>query len=178
MKDKILRQARREYAPRQRMLTLAALAPVFLVLLPASLIRLSARLDQALHLPRLPGGRPLVVWGGLMVLTGWLLAIWSISVQFRLGRGTPVPLMATQRLIVEPPYTYTRNPMALGAIAMYLGVAMLRRSLAAIGLVLTVGAGLLAYIKRTEEGEMLARFGQDYVAYRERTPFLLPRLPR
>ena len=68
--------------------------------------------------------------------------------------------------------------MALGAIAMYLGVAMLRRSLAAIGLVLTVGAGLLAYIKRTEEGEMLARFGQDYVAYRERTPFLLPRLPR
>ena len=41
MKDKLLRQARREYAPRQRMLTLAALAPVFLVLLPAGLIRLS-----------------------------------------------------------------------------------------------------------------------------------------
>ena len=178
MKDKLLRQARREYAPRQRMLTLAALAPVFLVLLPASLIRLSARLDQALHLPRLPGGPPVRALGGLMTVAGWLLAIWSIAVQFRLGRGTPVPLMATQRLIVEPPYTYTRNPMALGAVAMYLGVAMLRRSLAAIGLVLTVGAGLLAYIKRTEEGEMLARFGQDYVAYRERTPFLLPRLPR
>ena len=178
MKEKLLQQAKREYAPWQRLLALAALAPVFLVLLPAALIRWSAQLDQALHLPRLPGGRPLVVWGGLMVLTGWLLAIWSISVQFRLGRGTPVPLMATQRLIVEPPFTYTRNPMALGTLAMFLGVAVLRQSLAAVGLVLACSAGLLSYIKRAEEAEMVARFGQDYVAYRERTPFLLPRLPR
>ena len=92
MKDKLLRQARREYAPRQRMLTLAALAPVFLVLLPAGLIRLSARLDQALHLPQLPGGPPVRALSGLMTVAGWLLAIWSIAVQFRLGRGTPVPL--------------------------------------------------------------------------------------
>ena len=49
-----------------------------------------------------------------------------------------MPLMATQRLVVEPPYTYTRNPMALGALGLYLGVAVLRRSLAAIGLVLAV----------------------------------------
>jgi protein-S-isoprenylcysteine O-methyltransferase Ste14 len=86
--------------------------------------------------------------------------------------------MATQRLVVEPPYTVTRNPMALGAIMMYLGVAVLRRSLAGIGLVFAAGSALLTYIKRVEEAEMLARFGDEYVAYRARTPFLLPRSAR
>lgn len=176
MKESLLRQTRREYAPWQRLLALAALAPVFLVLIPAALIRGSARLDRALHLPRLPGGRPVQTLGGLMAVAGWLLGVWSVKAQFDLGRGTPVPLMATQRLVVEPPFTYTRNPMALGAIIMYLGVAVARRSLAAVGLVVAAGAALLVYIKRVEEAEMLARFGKEYVAYRERTPFLLPGL--
>lgn len=178
MKEKLLQQAGREYVPWQRLLALAALAPVFLVFIPAALIRGSARLDRAWHLPRLPGGRPLHAWGSLMSAAGWLLAMWSIEAQFRLGRGTPVPLMATQRLIVEPPFTYTRNPMALGTILMYLGIAVVRRSLAGIGLVAAAGSVLLFYIKRFEEAEMLARFGDEYAVYRERTPFLLPRLRR
>ena len=176
MEVKLMQKAGREYAPWQRLLVLAALAPMFLVLLPAALIRGSARLDRALHLPRLPGGRPLQMLGGLMSAAGWLLGMWSNAAEFELGRGTPVPLMATQRLVVEPPFTYTRNPMALGAIMMYLGVAVLRRSLAGVGIVLTAAAALLVYIKRVEEHELVARFGQEYVAYRERTSFLLPRL--
>ncbi len=176
MKERLLQQAGREYAPWQRLLALAALAPVFIVLLPTALIRGSARLDRVLHLPRLPGGSLLQMLGGLMSAAGWLLGMWSNAAEFELGRGTPVPLMATQRLVVEPPFTYTRNPMALGAILMYLGVALLRRSLAGVGIVSTAAAALLVYIKRVEEHEMAARFGQEYLAYRERTPFLLPRL--
>lgn len=175
MREKLLRQAGREYAPWQRLLALAGLAPLFLLLIPLALIRWGERLDQALRLPRLPGGRPIQALGGVMTISGWLLGVWSVKAQFDLGRGTPVPLMATQQLVIEPPYTYTRNPMALGAIMMYLGVAVARQSLAGIGLVCAAGSALLTYIKRVEEAEMLARFGQQYVDYRERTPFLLPR---
>lgn len=178
MKEKQLQQTRHEYAPTQRMLALAGLAPVFLILLPAALIGLSARLDRALRLPRLPGGRLALAKGALMAVAGWLLALWTVVVQFDLGRGTPIPLMATQRLVVEPPYTYTRNPMVLGALGLYMGIAVMRRSLSAIGLVLACGAALLAYVRRVEEKEMVARFGAEYEAYRERTPFLLPRLGR
>ena len=92
MKEKILQQASREYTPRQRFLMLAALAPVFVVLIPSVLICLSKQLDQALRLPQLPGGRQVRALGGLMTVAGWLLAIWSIAVQFRLGRGTPAPV--------------------------------------------------------------------------------------
>jgi protein-S-isoprenylcysteine O-methyltransferase Ste14 len=35
---------------------------------------------------------------------------------------------------------------------------------------------LLTYIKLAEEKEMIARFGEEYLAYRRRVPFIIPRL--
>jgi protein-S-isoprenylcysteine O-methyltransferase Ste14 len=111
----------------------------------------------------------------LLILPSWLFGMWSIYSQFTIGRGTPVPLMATQKLIIQPPYAYCRNPMALGGIGMYLGAAILFRSIGAVILVLLFASGLLIYIKRVEEKEMEIRFGQDYLAYKQQTPFLIPR---
>ena len=83
--------------------------------------------------------------------------------------------MATQELVVHPPYSYCRNPMALGAIALYLGLAIWLASPAAVDLVLLGAALLLTYIKFIEEQEMELRFGDGYVAYRQKTPFIIPR---
>jgi protein-S-isoprenylcysteine O-methyltransferase Ste14 len=58
---------------------------------------------------------------------------------------------------------------------MYLGVAILFRSIGAVILVLLFAIGLLIYIKRVEEKEMEIRFGQEYLAYKQQTPFLIPR---
>ena len=77
-----------------------------------------------------------------------------------------------------PPYTYCRNPMALGAVGMYVGVALLVGSLGALVLVLLAACALLLSVRRIEEDEMVLRFGDDYRDYRERTPFLLPRVRR
>jgi protein-S-isoprenylcysteine O-methyltransferase Ste14 len=74
--------------------------------------------------------------GLLFILAGLLFGLWSNYVQFTIGRGTPVPIMATQQLIVQPPYSYCRNPMALGAIMLYLGIAIWLGSLSALGMVL------------------------------------------
>jgi protein-S-isoprenylcysteine O-methyltransferase Ste14 len=83
--------------------------------------------------------------------------------------------MATQQLIIQKPYNYCRNPMALGAIAVYLGVAILIGSISAIVLVLTFTVLLLVYIKFLEEKEMELRFGEAYREYRKQTPFIIPR---
>lgn len=175
MKDKFLKQASREYSEKQRFVLLLFLAPIFLLLLPYVFVWLGARVDQWLQLP--PVFSPPFNWilGGVLMLPSWFFAMWANYTQFTIGRGTPVPLMATQKLIVQPPYTYCRNPMALGAIGMYLGVAILFRSLGAAIVVLLVAGALLVYIKRTEEKEMELRFGQEYLAYKQRTPFLIPR---
>jgi protein-S-isoprenylcysteine O-methyltransferase Ste14 len=175
MKDKLLAQAGHEYSEKQRLVFLALLAPIFLFALPYLFIYLGKRLNQWLQWPPILPEPINLILGLLLILPSLLFAMWSIYSQFTLGRGTPVPLMATQKLIIQPPYTYCRNPMALGAIGMYLGAAVLFHSLGAVIVVLLFAGVLLAYIKRAEEKEMEIRFGQEYLDYKQRTPFLIPR---
>jgi protein-S-isoprenylcysteine O-methyltransferase Ste14 len=175
MKDKLLKQASHEYSPKQRFAALLCLAPLFLIVLPYIFLTLGARLDRWLQWSPILRAPFNLMLGWLLILVGWLFAMWSITSQFTLGKGTPVPLMATQKLIVQPPYTYCRNPMALGAIVMYLGVAILFRSFGAVILVLLFAGLLLIYIKRVEEKEMEIRFGEEYLGYKRQTPFLIPR---
>lgn len=175
MKEKLLDQAKREYSAKQRFLALLIMAPIFLLILPLILVWLGVRIDAFF------GWAPILskplngILGLLLMVFGWCLAIWSIYSQFTIGRGTPVPIMATQKLIVQPPFTYCRNPMALGAITMYLGTALLYRSLGAVMLVLLGAVLLFTYIKIFEEKEMVLRFGQEYLEYKQQTPFLIPR---
>ena len=175
MKDKFLEQAKHEYSPKQRIILLLCIAPVFLFILPLLFIRLGARLDQWLQWPPVPNPPFTLILGLLLLIPGLVFGLWSNSSQFNIGRGTPVPLMATQKLIIQPPYSYCRNPMALGAIGMYLGVAILFQSIGAVILVLLAAMLLLIYIKRVEEKEMQIRFGQEYLNYKKQTPFLIPR---
>jgi protein-S-isoprenylcysteine O-methyltransferase Ste14 len=174
MKDKFLKQTKHEYSPKQRIIALLFLAPIFLFVLPFLFIRLGARIDQWLQWPPMPTPPFNLILGFLLLFPGLLFGLWSNNSQFNIGRGTPVPLMATQKLIIQPPYSYCRNPMALGAIGMYLGVAILFRSLGAIILVLFLASLLLIYIKRVEEKEMQIRFGEEYLDYKKETPFLIP----
>jgi protein-S-isoprenylcysteine O-methyltransferase Ste14 len=64
--------------------------------------------------------------------------------------------------------------MALGAIGTYLGVAILFRSIGAVILVMLFASWLILYIKLVEEKEMQSRFGQEYLAYKQQTSFLIP----
>jgi protein-S-isoprenylcysteine O-methyltransferase Ste14 len=175
MKHKLLEQARHEYSSKQRFVALLCLAPIFLLALPFLFIRLGAKLDQWLQWPPILDLPFNLILGGLLILPSGLFAMWSIFSQFTIGRGTPVPLMATQKLIVQPPYTFCRNPMALGTIGLYVGTALLFRSMGAVIVVLLCAGLLLIYIKRVEEKEMEIRFDQDYLAYKRQTPFLIPR---
>ena len=175
MKDNLLEQAKHEFSPKQRFVALLVLAPFFLIVLPFILIYLGSRIDQWLQWSPILNEPLNLILGWLLILAGWIFGIWSIYIQFTLGRGTPVPLMATQKLIIQPPYSYCRNPMALGAIVMYLGVAILFGSMGSVVLVLLGTGLLLTYIKRIEEREMEIRFGQEYLKHKKQTPFLIPR---
>lgn len=177
MWHRLLDQARKEYPARKRLLALALEGVFFLLVLPTAIGVASRRLDRALDIAALPTGWLLYLVGTVMVGLGLGLALWSIAVQFIVGRGTPIPVMATQKLIVRPPYRYTRNPMALGTIVAYLGLGMIFASPSAIAIVLLLSCLLLLFIKTVEEQEMVLRFGQEYLAYRRRTPFLIPRWP-
>ena len=176
MKEKLLEQAKREYSPGKRIIALIIEGIFFLGILPAALIYFSSLLDLQFKLPHLAFGVINIVLGCGFVAAGFSLGWWAAYVQFTVGRGTPVPVMATQQLIIQKPYSYCRNPMALGAIVAYLGIAILIGSISAAAVVLALAVLLLIYIKFLEEKEMELRFGEAYLEYRKQTPFIVPRL--
>lgn len=125
-------------------------------------------------------GRVQLAWlnlalGPVLTLGGLALVIWSVVIQYSLGRGTPVPKVATQILVTQGPYACSRNPMTLGALMMYLGIGIWMSSGVVIILTMLVFGGLLTYIYVHETRELSERFGEVYLEYIQQTPFLLPR---
>lgn len=116
------------------------------------------------------------VLGPALTVGGFALIGWSVRVQYVLGQGTPAPKVATQKLVTQGPYAYSRNPMTLGALLMYLGIGIWLESGVVILLVVIVFSGLLTFIYFHETRELTGRFGEEYLAYKKRMPFLCPRL--
>jgi protein-S-isoprenylcysteine O-methyltransferase Ste14 len=165
----------RKYSKAQRMMAIIFGGIVFWILIPFFIVVSSAFVDPWLSLPRFSHRSINPIVALVLMVAGWLFANWTVKVQFSSGKGTPVPLMATQKLVVKRPYTYCRNPMTLGTTAFYLGIAIWTGSLSALGLSLIYPVFILIYIKLIEENELEQRFGVEYLEYKRRTPFLLPR---
>jgi protein-S-isoprenylcysteine O-methyltransferase Ste14 len=146
--------------------------------LPFLVAGLGPRLDRRLGLEPIGIAPVNRVLGGLLTVLGFSLAFWSIDAQLGRGRGTPLPVMPTQELLTDGPFRYCRNPMTLGTILAYLGMAVAARTTTGTAIVISLAASLLVYLKRLEEGELAERFGEAYLAYKRETPFIIPRLPR
>lgn len=168
--------ASREYAFAPRLLVTLSAGLLFALLIPYMLIRIIPGLDTILHLPQISLGVANYLVGGTLVIIGVAYAQWSIITQLSKGRGTPIPFMATQTLLVNAPFGHCRNPMALGAILAYFGIGFVVGSISSILFCILFTAFLVAYIKLIEEKELETRFGQDYLEYKKATPFIIPRI--
>ncbi len=172
-----LARHRPEYRPWQRFAILASQAACVLGVIPYALARWSPALDRWLHLPRLETGLVGLVAGALLMLSGVAFAAWAAHAQGVFGRGTWSPIMPTQRLVIRGPYAYCRNPLHFGMGVFYAGFDIWLGSPAVLALTVLVAVALLTYDRRVEERELASRFGHDYLAYKQRVPFIIPRLP-
>ncbi|MGB7539731.1 MAG: isoprenylcysteine carboxylmethyltransferase family protein [Anaerolineales bacterium] len=167
--------AKREFTLNQRLMAFIPEGIFFLLFLPVTLFWLSEKIDRGLSIPRFGEGVWNIIAGVLLMAGGCFLAMWAIGTQVTSGRGTPVPMMPTQKIVARGPFAYSRNPMTLGTIFAYSGIGFILGSLSALALVLLAGGALLLYCKLIEEKELAARFGADYLEYKRATPFLIPR---
>jgi protein-S-isoprenylcysteine O-methyltransferase Ste14 len=114
--------------------------------------------------------------GAPLLAVGAILTAWSIA-RFLIAKGTPAPLNPPQRLVTDGPYVYSRNPMLGGIFIMYFGAGALLNSPTVFFLVTpALIAAAWIFVKNVEEPELVARFGRDYIEYREKTPMFFPRL--
>ena len=70
-----------------------------------------------------------------LIIFGLSFAIWAVWIQIALDKGTPAPIVPTQRLIIEGPYSYCRNLMVFGMVVYYLGISISIGSFSSIGLI-------------------------------------------
>ena len=160
------------------MIALIPAGALFLVFLPYLFFVICPSLDRRLLAmdPR-PGVATFII-GGILIAVGMFFGLWSIEVQFTRGRGTPLPVMPTQRLLITGPFRYCRNPMTLGTILAYLGMSIAAATVMGVALVLILAGLLILYLKRVEEKELAERFGADYLAYMREVPFIIPKAPK
>lgn len=170
--------AKKEQTETRRILALLPAGVLFLCLLPLAIARGGASLDRKFGLPALDLGAINGILGGLLMAAGFFFALWSIYDQFARASGTPLPILPTQKLLIDGPFRYCRNPMTLGTVAAYLGIAVYARTITGIGIVLLFGLLLILYLKLLEEKELTERFGEAYLAYKREVPFIIPKLPR
>jgi protein-S-isoprenylcysteine O-methyltransferase Ste14 len=109
-----------------------------------------------------PSFRSLFI-GGTIALAGGALRIWAAG---HIDKG---------RVLAQGgPYAFTRNPLYLGSSLMAVGVLVAGQG---YWLLFPVGLFFLAIyypVMRTEEGELLQGYGDEFVRYSRRVPLFLP----
>ena len=174
--DRYNKWASRKYSLKVRILTTLPAGLILLGVIPYILVLPLRKLDGVLGLLSFYFGWPNMLVGGALIVIGGFFALWSVLSQILRAEGTPLPMMPTQRLLVDGPFRYSRNPMTFGALAVYFGISVLVGSLCAVLAVALIGTLLLVYLRTVEEKELVARFGQAYVDYCAVTPFFIPKI--
>ena len=175
--DKLVQASNKPLSQKRRLA--ATIFPIFVFfgLFPAVLFFIPAFvLDKWFNWPTFANVTIRVIVGAFLTVLGVFFLLWTIRAQRELGKGTPMPLMATQKLVVQKPYSYCRNPLAFGLVNLYFGISILMGSPSSVVMVFIFSTIILSYIKFIEEKELEQRYGDAYVEYKKRTPFIIPNL--
>ena len=114
--------------------------------------------------------------GTALAAVGLGFGLWTMSLFFQFGEGTPAPWDPPQKLVIRGPYRHVRNPMIVGVILMVLGESQVFGSWW-VGLwaaLFFVGNSI--YFPLVEEPGLLKRFGKDYNIYLANVGRWVPRL--
>lgn len=104
-----------------------------------------------------------------LILTGAALDLVSI-LAFRQAGTTVTPLTPEKAssLVTDGLYSFTRNPMYLGLLAILSGIALLLGSPLNIALLIGFAAYITVFQVKPEEARLHAMFGEDFAAYTKR----------
>jgi protein-S-isoprenylcysteine O-methyltransferase Ste14 len=111
-----------------------------------------------------------ITLGFIILMVALYVARTGMNIVFNEVRETP-------GVIRKGVFGLVRHPIYISEILFYLGLLLLRTSLAAL-VIWIIAIGFLHYISKYEEKLLLARFGDDYRQYMKDVPMYFPRLWR
>ncbi|MGD2142176.1 MAG: isoprenylcysteine carboxylmethyltransferase family protein [Candidatus Bathyarchaeota archaeon] len=150
------------------------------IIAPLLTFGIGSWLDRVFSLPRWPFF-PLNLLGLAVILCGAVIGARSTRRLYYKGFGLPwgeaSKRVRTTRLVTTGPYAHIRNPMTLGYSLLPCGMGLIFQSL---GMAFFVPVLVLliniVIIKLFEEPHLERRFGEEYRKYKEKTPFLIPKV--
>ena len=113
-----------------------------------------------------PAWTPYPAW--LLATTPFLLAFWA-AYTFRRHHTAVNPRGQSTLIVSSGPYRFTRNPMYLSLMFVYLGLALLLHLAYALPLIVPVFLTFHFAIIRREEIYLTQKFGSAYVEYTHQT---------
>lgn len=155
---------------------------IFCLGIPFGLYMVSTKLNRPIW--DLADSRLRIALSLLIGVVGITFMLWSNIYLFFVGKGGPADGFGvaisprTQRLVTSGPYRYTRNPMAFGALAFYLALALFFNSAIYVALVAILSGGAYLHLRWIEEKRLLKDFGEAYEKYRKTVSMLVPLPPR
>ena len=102
-----------------------------------------------------------LVVAGLAVARAGARTIWKAN-------SSIIPIKPTTAIVSDGPYALTRNPMYLGMVFIYVGIAFLIHSAWAFILLPIVILGVDRLVIAKEEKYLTGKFGESYLAYKNK----------
>jgi protein-S-isoprenylcysteine O-methyltransferase Ste14 len=117
---------------------------------------------------------PVLIAGTITSLCGTALAVWTIFLFKTIGQGTPNPKLPPKTFIINGPYRFSRNPMALGGLLILIGESAIYYSPSLLGISILYGVIIYFNAMFVEEPELIKRFGKPYTDYLAQVPRFFP----
>lgn len=117
-----------------------------------------------------------IVLGLLLLFLGLFLAVWTMVLFGKIGKGTLAPWAATRHLVVEGPFSVVRNPMITGVICVLVSEALILNSINLLYWAVLFFLINCVYFKVFEEKQLVRNFGNEYLEYRKKVPMWIPKI--
>ena len=98
---------------------------------------------------------------GFTIARAGARAVWKAN-------SSIIPMRPTTAIVADGPYAGSRNPMYLGMVFIYIGVAFLMQSAWALILLPLVILGMNWLVIAKEEKYLAGKFGESYLAYKSK----------
>ena len=107
--------------------------------------------------------------GGALALVGFALGALSVR-EFRRAGTSVVPGEPSTVLLDNGPYRFTRNPIYIAFVILYVGLAIMLTSAWMLVLLIPVLIVLQRGVVEREEAYLQSKFGEAYRKYQTRVP--------
>lgn len=120
----------------------------------------------------LPWSNLINLFGLLIFMTGTILAVWAkLTMGSSWGRPAQHNIKIQSTLITKGPFVYSRNPIYMGLLLLFIGFELTLQSYLIILIIPLFWFVNLVVIK--EEKLLEKHFGKEYLEYKKRVPRFL-----